>query len=137
MAKLLQLTRRCFRSIAAAMRPAVEALQLAHEIVEAARRRAELAQGKPQRKARGGGPQQQREMRKVAALDEDADQLGHDFVVPQNSTVMPWEPRACAASRRMAAYAPAAILRGSPLGGEHLRMTASGMASSARRNQAR
>jgi hypothetical protein len=36
----------------------------------------------------------------------------------------PEEPRACAASRRIAVSALVAILRGSPLRDEHLRMTA-------------
>jgi hypothetical protein len=45
------------------------------------------------------------------------------FLPADNIPRHPEEPRACAASRRMAASATVAILRGSPLRGEHLRMT--------------
>src|SRR5436305_2148484 len=65
------------RRSCAAVRAAVEARQFADEIVEAPRRGAELAQRNPQRKARRRRPQQQRQMREIAALDEDADQVGH------------------------------------------------------------
>ena len=53
----------------------VEARQLAHEVVEPARRGGKLAQ-RQQRVGRGaGGPQEQREMREIAALAEDADEV--------------------------------------------------------------
>src|SRR4051812_38338922 len=103
------------RRSCAAVRPAVEARQFAHEIVEAPRRGAEFAQRNPQRKARRRRPQKQRQMREITALDEGADQVGHLTVVPQIHTVI---LRSRALARRLEGSATStalvAILRGSP-----------------------
>src|SRR5437868_1420046 len=67
-------------------RAAVEALELADEIVKTARRRAELAQRQRQRRAGRRRPQQQRQMREIAALGKNADQVGHVFCARSTST---------------------------------------------------
>jgi hypothetical protein len=54
---------------------AVEALELADEIVKTAGSRAELAQGQRERRTCRRRPQEQRQMRKIAALGKNADQV--------------------------------------------------------------
>ena len=51
----------------------IEARKLAHEIVEAPRCGEQRAQGEIKQSSRRARPQHQREMRKIAALDEGAD----------------------------------------------------------------
>src|SRR5690242_6702193 len=55
----------------------VETRQLAHKVVETAARSRKLAQCEPRETARRRRPQQQSEMRKVTALDENLDQISH------------------------------------------------------------
>jgi len=60
----------------------VEARELAHEVVEAAHAGGKLAQCEEQQRRRRRRPQEQREMREIAALGEGADEVGHDMRVP-------------------------------------------------------
>jgi hypothetical protein len=55
----------------------IEARELAHEVVKAAARRCKLAQRKPGETARGGRPQQQSQVREIAALDENLEKICH------------------------------------------------------------
>ncbi len=55
----------------------VEARELAHEVVETAGSGREFAQREGGERACPAGPEEQREVREVAAHDEDADELVH------------------------------------------------------------
>ena len=55
----------------------VEARELAHEIIEAPARGGELAQREPGERRCRQGPEQQRQMREIAALGKGADKIIH------------------------------------------------------------
>src|SRR6185312_15926546 len=62
---------------AMAVETIVEARQFAHEIVEAPARRRHFAQREPGQRRRRQRPQEQRQMREIAALGEGGDHVGH------------------------------------------------------------
>jgi hypothetical protein len=55
----------------------IEARELAHEIIETAAGRGKLAQCKPGQSTGRGCPQQQSEVREIAALDENLEKICH------------------------------------------------------------
>ena len=57
----------------------VEVRELAHEIVKAAAGGGELAQREPAERGRRHRPQQQGQMREIAAFGENADKISHYF----------------------------------------------------------
>jgi hypothetical protein len=83
----------------------VEARELAHEIVETAAGRGKLAQREPGKTARRGCPQQQSEVREIAALDENLEKICHEIAPPQR-VVVPF--KTCSNRQKRAPAATAA-----------------------------